>query len=1154
MAKSRSNPNQAIYDAINNLAKFSQSQKAPVLDIPDYMSAVQAAMKTPQLNYLDWTDVVKDYKGSGSSKKKKKKSKKSSDFTPNIFDMISGTFGQLGGAVTNTAYNVLRDIKSDKPLWKKVMDVAADANPVGLLKRGVVGGAKEQLKDWKDGTLSWGDIPGIGFLHGMDKSWKRGEDIMSDIFGVKNRWGRVGGGLAIDIALDPLTYVTGGLGTATKLSKAAEVAKIAELSKSMGIAGKFKNADEFLNVARGVLKSKYPNMSDTIIEKRIGQLSDDIKTTRNTVFNQNINKIGLSVPFSNKMTVAVADVPKWSPTFRSEAVLGHDYKHLADDLIEKASISPMQAKTIEERVKSLYGVDDLSQLTKTQYDDLYERLQPIITKAEKGIPDAKVTRSLVEKDMPQEVFENIFKHDQVYKPQWKELQKQLDEIMEQVGHDPKLRSSIGADLAELTSKYWENQPIKNFNRVANQRKAERMAEIAKHLRDSDKLKYVESKLEELYKYGHPAAKAYNKSRDVAKALDKPFNEMLDTKTKFEHWLDRKNPFDARTLQTDDKFLNSMANTIADARSQQVGEQARYIKHLSDIQEFIKKNKMSDEEMKQAIYVLEGEAPKRLGDFKPSKNAVKLAELMKPLLKILGQDELEAGVLKAMRENYFPHVINKSDQDVEQIRQFLERHPELRGLSKGNQFSKSRKSFQTLAQLDDHIELLKQAIQKETDPIQRESLLQQLDKVQDLFDTNVLSALTRRVKEGVRARAMKSMQDELKKYGMLVSDSDSLLKHKTKGLVELSQEEAKKLGLGKGQHYIHEKVLDGLKRIDDIFTVDGLKKWQRHVMAVSDIWRSLVTHYKPSHYRNNIIGNIINNMAAGVSVGDYKAAQKLLKAYRTGEISDDQLKIIKEAYKHNVISGGFIFDMKPVFEFDEPTKLEKVAEKVREFAPARKMRSAGERIDDVFRLANFIGGVRKYGSVKKAAQQVREYLFNYNELTNMDRAMRLVVPFWNWMKRNVPLQMKILMENPKFPINVERFKELFNEDEKGQDWQKEYGIKVPGFNYYTSLPSPTADLEMLVNPRQALGSLNPMFKIPIELATNTKLFTGNPISYGSNDVKPEDIPEYLAQNFGITGNIYDAASGKKNIIEALVNLLNPISKINKVGQGGTYNGK
>jgi hypothetical protein len=281
------------------------------------------------------------------------------------------------------------------------------------------------------------------------------------------------------------------------------------------------------------------------------------------------------------------------------------------------------------------------------------------------------------------------------------------------------------------------------------------------------------------------------------------------------------------------------------------------------------------------------------------------------------------------------------------------------------------------------------------------------------------------------------------------------------------------------------------------------------------------------------------MAAGVTVKDYNAAKKLIRAAAKGKLTDAQSKIMDAAYSHNVMSGGFVQDMAQHLEFKDPLMTEKIADKLANNKLAKKIRAGGEKVDDYFRLANFVNGLDKTGNVKKAAGQVREYLFNYNEMTNADRNMRVAIPFWNWTKRNIPLQVKLLMENPKVAMNVERFSELFNEDQPGADWQKDMGIKIPGTDYYTSLPSPTDDLNTLLNPLSLLGSMAPVPKMLLETQQNKQFFNDRPITYGQDTVDPADLPEYFAKQFGVTGNVYDAVSGKKTPGEALINYLNPI---------------
>jgi hypothetical protein len=69
----------------------------------------------------------------------------------------------------------------------------------------------------------------------------------------------------------------------------------------------------------------------------------------------------------------------------------------------------------------------------------------------------------------------------------------------------------------------------------------------------------------------------------------------------------------------------------------------------------------------------------------------------------------------------------------------------------------------------------------------------------------------------------------------------------------------------------------------------------------------------------------------------------------------------------------------------------------------------------------------------------------------------------------------------------------------------------------------------------------------ETSLNRKFYTGKPISYGSDELQAEDVPQYVASNMGIFGNLYDLLSGRKGAGESAFNLFNPVTKINHVGQ-------
>jgi hypothetical protein len=683
---------------------------------------------------VNYADILKkhpvNYSFTPSTSSKKKKS--SSGI--NLFDMLSGTLGQPSGFMTTMLSNVIDDAKNikdkDTPLWKKIMELS----PTGIMGKaaaqGIKGGAKEQWKDWTDGKISWGDA-GAGFLHGMDKSWKRGSDIMEQA-GVKNRWGKVGGGLGIDIALDPLTYLTGGLSAASKLGKAAEATKIAELSKATGITGKFKKADDFIEAATDSMKSsmtrKYPNVSESVIDKtvakKVDELAQQIKTARNTTYNSHVNDWGFSVPFTNKFA-KVGTYGKKNILHNSEALVP---EHLVKELLGKAALGNDTAHLLEEAVRARYGVDNMGQISKTMFDDLHEMMQPIIKQLEDGksLPDVKVAQEVGHSTFHADDFEKLmdkFVKDNV---PWKDVQKQLDEIMTQTNvgkHAGNLRSSYGADLANMVKKYWETKPAKNFSGAANARKAESMKWAERLLRDSDTVKKVETKVTDIFPHGSPEANAAKDARvfnkQFGKMLDTTYNEMGNFKTNFEHWLDKKNIFNARTLATGDKFTNSMGDHIADAHSQRIGETARYSRSMDDIQKFVSKIPENEREqlMREAIYVLENHAPESLGgkNWVPSAQAKELANKIKPVIDRIGQQEQGGGVLDQLRNNYFPHVVNHEEGSMEKIQEFMKRNPALNGKSSKSSFNKERTGFQTIAERDNYITKLEKAIQKEANP-------------------------------------------------------------------------------------------------------------------------------------------------------------------------------------------------------------------------------------------------------------------------------------------------------------------------------------------------------------------------------------------------------------------------------------------------------
>lgn len=1204
-------------------------------------------------------------------------------------DTIEQPAGFFRTAFDNTLNDVKGDLNSNAPWWQKGLNVINDT--VGLKGasdaawNGLKSGASQQLKDWKDGSLSWNDLGG-GFFGGMVNSWASGEKVNQDTglnsvldkhftnsnlqTGILGGWNKMlasmdgtwvnkipllgqlptaskqilqldpkghqgidqVAGMGTEILSDPLTYLDGA-GIATKAGKAAELGKMKDIASTLGLEGKFKDTTSFEAALTNKLKSeassmqiasqtnrakelaqsmgidasrishpadliteaqqmigqKYPhlpsvtagtidnlakeldttgNIYGRLAEKQIADHMNSVNAARADAANKALNTWGFSAPFTNK-AIAVGKVPDKflgiikNPLFHSEAQLGDANVHIVNNLISDiAKNDAGKASQLENTIKQYYGVNDLKDLTKTQYSHLVENAAPMLQDTRKGIPDTTVTQKVVNKWLPKDQFYKQLDEVKAGHVPWKDVQNQLESIINKVGDHPTKRASFGAIAAKMVSDYWKNAPTKNFSKVANARKAEAMNWVSNWLHQSDKVPTVKTKLDKLYPKGKPefhtdmttANNTVKFNKFIDKLSNSKYTKVNNAQTRLDHFFEGKNPFNARTLGTGDKFTNSLANHISDANSAKVGLKAQHGSDMSNIEKYIKKNNITSQEMTDTIYHLEDQAPKSYAkDWQPSDRVQQLASLVKPILDRIGNQEKNAGTLNQLRENYFPHVVNK-EMDMQKFDEFKQRHPDLFGVNQNSKFNQSRTSFQTMADAKDHLDALGQKMAQTTDPKELADLQDHFDKVRNLFDQNIPSALHERIRAGANAIANKDMQANFKKFGALVINPKDTSRIGT-NMEKLDKETSRKLGLNpEDQNYMHPDVLKGLKRIDDIFTAEGMNKFVRNVNAITDIFRAGVTTFKFSHYRNNIIGNVINNMAAGVKPSEYVQAGKMLQRLRAGKLTAGDQAIIYSAYKHNVINGGFVTDMLHGggLTFKDPTSLEKVAKLVSNNKVAKGMRGKMEQIDDVARLGNYINGLKKFGDAEKAAKQVRTYLFNYNEMTNMDRTMRMMIPFWNWTKRNIPLQMKNILERPAIAVNFEKTKDQFNNGQDGADWQKDSGIKLPFLDYYTTLPSPTDDLKQLGNPLGLISSLNPVAKMGIEMAANKNLYTGKPISYGEQKIQAKDIPAYVAKNFGVAGDIGSLVGsmfgqGNKTPTEILTNYLNPESKINR-GRG------
>lgn len=214
---------------------------------------------------------------------------------------------------------------------------------------------------------------------------------------------------------------------------------------------------------------------------------------------------------------------------------------------------------------------------------------------------------------------------------------------------------------------------------------------------------------------------------------------------------------------------------------------------------------------------------------------------------------------------------------------------------------------------------------------------------------------------------------------------------------------------------------------------------------------------------------------------------------------------------------------------------------KQWLPYEVGKSVGSVVENQARAVNFLANLMEHGDYFKAAENTNKFLFDYSDLSDLEKnVFKRVVPFYTWMRKNTPLQLKMLIEKPQIYSGYAKAKREIersipedqrlnsdNKNEFAQDWiqlpfsaQSKDGKTgdVKNNPMFLNPSLPLADLARL-NPspsaqvRQLISSTSPLIKAAIELPANKNFYFNSPISKGESDTK--DAPAYLQGLLGGT---------------------------------------
>lgn len=304
-------------------------------------------------------------------------------------------------------------------------------------------------------------------------------------------------------------------------------------------------------------------------------------------------------------------------------------------------------------------------------------------------------------------------------------------------------------------------------------------------------------------------------------------------------------------------------------------------------------------------------------------------------------------------------------------------------------------------------------------------------------------------------------------------------------------------------YLHPEVHKAINDVETVINSDKtVASFDSAMKNFTRLWKGYAVLH-PGFHTQNIMGNVFMNTVAGMrspqAIKYYAIAAKRQKAMAaaasSGKPFDEAIKEIKGLSAKDLRAitqarADHIADTS-YFSADQSVRKplknasgikDKGAAIGRQVNPLstdnlllKGNRAVGQAFEHNARLAHYFWALDKTGSGQSARQSVNKYLFNYSELTPFERKrITAVVPFYTYMRKNTPLQLKLLAEHPGFYSNYEKLhREAINEatdDGTQYDPSKLANGDVPvNILGHTMLLDPKSPFFGAFNPNTPLGA-------------------------------------------------------------------------------------
>ena len=414
----------------------------------------------------------------------------------------------------------------------------------------------------------------------------------------------------------------------------------------------------------------------------------------------------------------------------------------------------------------------------------------------------------------------------------------------------------------------------------------------------------------------------------------------------------------------------------------------------------------------------------------------------------------------------------------------------------------------LAKADPHL------IERSTDVIDPAKINEVLGR--EWLTEDAAVAMARRGVRAVRGEeASIFLHGMMEKWGLTIEDITQL-QHLPDGYVMVKPRvestgrinlDATKVEKGEKAFALPQEFVKAYNEYTDLmFNPEARTKLGQFFDQATRAYKTMAYMWNPGHIPRDLMSNLYNLWLMDVrSPAPYFKAAQIMRHAMKKNVDEVPLKI-----------GEWEGTMKQFYNMVEQLGVIDSGAVLAEFMQAGSdwsfrmggkytdvMRKMTRVNDNWARMAGMIDRISKGYSPEEAAGQVKKYLFDYFELTPFEkRVMKRVVPFYTWIRKNIPLQVEMLFSKPgKYATTYKAMEGIGDIPEEGEvpDFIRDAGgVLLPGKEKgsyvipnlsYADLGKVPLSLEQL---REYMAMVNPIFRAPVEMMSNVSLFSGQPL--------------------------------------------------------------